>query len=193
MINFSIPWATNVNQSKISNHEPKHWTIWLDYTVFCSSNSITTFPDQHVNRIIEMEKFENKKIVSRFLEQIENTGDVSNIREFISEDYMEVYEGERYQLGIKGAIDHVQGIRRVFPDLILTIVNQMSEGEWVVTVYSATGTFIEEWFDMRPTGKQITFTGVNVDRIRDGKIVEHGGAANLMEPLLKAGVIEKKK
>ena len=42
-----------------------------------------------------------------------------------------------------------------------------------------------------PTGKPITFTGVNVDRIRDGKIIEHGGAANLMDPLLKAGVITK--
>jgi predicted ester cyclase len=42
-----------------------------------------------------------------------------------------------------------------------------------------------------PTGKPITFTGVNVDRIIDGKIVEHGGAANLLDPLLKAGVIAK--
>jgi len=46
---------------------------------------------------------------------------------------------------------------------------------------------------MKPTGKTITFTGVNVDRLKDGKIVEHGGAANLMDPLLKAGVIIKKK
>ena len=46
---------------------------------------------------------------------------------------------------------------------------------------------------MQPTGKPIKFTGVNVDRIKNGKIVEHGGAANLLEPLLKSGVIEKKK
>jgi predicted ester cyclase len=140
-----------------------------------------------------MEKTDNKIIIRRFIEQIENTGDVSNIREFISEDYVEVYEGERYQIGIKGAIDHMLGIRRVYPDLKLTIENQISEGEWVVTVYSVTGTFMDVWFDMKPTGKQITYTGVNVDRVKDGKIIEHGGAANLLDPLLKAGVIEKKK
>lgn len=145
-----------------------------------------------MNCFIDMENPENKIIVRRFIDQIENTGDVSNIREFISEDYTEVYEGKRYPIGIKGAIDHMLGIRRVYPDLKLTIENQISEGEWVVTVYSVTGTFMEEWFDMKPNGKQITFTGVNVDRIRDGKIIEHGGAANLLEPLLKAGVIEKK-
>ena len=139
-----------------------------------------------------MGKPDNKTIIRQYVERIENTGDVSNIREFISEDYTEVYEGERYPIGIQGAIDHVLGVRRVFPDLKLTIENQISEGEWVVTTYSVTGTFKDEWFGMKPTGKPITFTGVNVDRIKDGKIIEHGGAVNMFDPLLKAGVIDKK-
>ncbi|MCB2208627.1 MAG: ester cyclase [Bacteroidetes bacterium] len=140
-----------------------------------------------------MSEFENKLIIRRFIEEIENTGVVTNIHEFISENYVEVSEGERHPIGIKGAIEHVLGIRKVYPDLKLTIKNQISEGEWVVTIYSVTGTFKKEWFDMKPTGKPITFTGVNVDRIKNGKIIEHGGAANLLEPLLKAGVIIKKK
>lgn len=139
-----------------------------------------------------MEKTDNKAIIRQYVERVENTGDISNIQEFISEDYTEVYEGEHYPIGTQGAMDHILGVRRVFPDLILKIENQISEGEWVVTVYSATGTFKDEWFGMKPTGKPITFTGVNVDRIRDGKIIEHGGAVNLFDPLLKAGVIEKK-
>lgn len=139
-----------------------------------------------------MDNLDNKAIIRQYVERIENTGDVSNIGEFISQDYTEVYEGERYPIGIQGAIDHVLGVRRVFPDLKLTIENQISEGEWIVTTYSVTGTFKDEWLGMRPTGKSITFTGVNVDRIKGGKIIEHGGAANLFEPLLKAGVIDKK-
>lgn len=138
-----------------------------------------------------MKKTDNKKIISRYIDEVENTGDVSRIHEFIDEKYVEVYEGERYEIGIKGAIDHILGVRKVFPDLKLTIENQISEGEWVVSVYSVTGTFRDEWFNMKPTGKPITFTGVNVDRIKDGKIIEHGGAANLFEPLFKAGVIIK--
>ncbi|NWF90338.1 MAG: ester cyclase [Ignavibacteriaceae bacterium] len=139
-----------------------------------------------------MNKFDNKTIIRRYIEEIENTGDVSNIREFISEDYVEIYEGKHYKIGIKGATEHVLGVRRVFPDLKLTIENQISEGEWVVTSYFVTGTFMDEWFGMKPTGKPITFTGVNVDRIKDGKIIEHGVAANLLDRLMKAGVIIKK-
>jgi predicted ester cyclase len=139
-----------------------------------------------------MEAINNKAIIRRFIEEIENTGDVTNIHEFISEDYVEVHEGERHQIGIKGAIDHIQGVRHVFPDLKLSIEDQISEGEWVATVYSVTGTFKNEWFGMKPTGKPITFTGVNMDRVKDGKIIEHGGASNLLNPLLNAGAIIKK-
>ena len=140
-----------------------------------------------------MKHSNNKEIIRRYIDEVENTGDVSNIHDFIDEKYTEVYEGERYEIGIKGAIDHILGVRRVFPDLKLTIRRQISEDDWVVSVYSVTGTFMNEWFDMKPTGEPITFTGVNVDRIKDGKIIEHGGAADLFEPLFKAGVVIKKK
>jgi predicted ester cyclase len=140
-----------------------------------------------------MEKIDNKTIIRRFIEEVENTGDISKIHEYISEDYAEIHDGKRYEIGIQGAIDHVLGVRKVYPDLKLTIEHQISEGEWVVTIYSVTGTFEKEWFGMLPTGKPITYTGVNVDRIHDGKIIEHGGAANLLNPLLDAGVIMKKK
>ena len=61
-----------------------------------------------------------------------------------------------------------------------------------MSIYTVTGTFKKEWLSIQPTGKPIRFKGVNVDRIKNGKIVEHGGAANLLEPLLKSGLIEKK-
>ena len=140
-----------------------------------------------------MKNTSNKKIICRYTDEVENTGNISNIRDFIDENYTEVYEGERYEIGVQGAIEHILGVRRVFPDLKITISNQISEDDWVVSVYSVTGTFMEEWFDMKPTGKPVTFTGVNVDRIKNGKIIEHGGAANLFEPLFKAGVIVRKK
>ena len=136
---------------------------------------------------------DNKMVIRRFIEEVENTGDTSNIAEFIAEEYTEVFEGRRYSIGVQGAIDHVLGVRRVYPDLKMTIENQIAEGDWVVTVYSVTGTFTEEWLGIWPTGKHITYTGVNVDKIKDGKIVEHGGAANLLNPLLEAGAIIKKR
>lgn len=135
---------------------------------------------------------DNKTIVRRYYEELLNTGDISNIENYIADDYEEIHEGVRYKLGINGAREHIKGVRQVYPDIKLTIENQISEGEWIATIYSVTGTFKNEWLGIKPTGEKITFTGVNVDRLKHGKIIEHGGAANLLGPLLDAGVIVKK-
>ncbi|MCE1198801.1 MAG: ester cyclase [Marinilabiliales bacterium] len=139
-----------------------------------------------------MERSDNKEIMRQYVEQVENNGDLSRIEHFIAEEYAEVYEGIRYPVGVQGAIDHVLGVRQVFPDLKLTIEHQIAEGDWVVTCYTASGTFQKEWFGMKPTGQPMVFHGVNVDRFLNGKIIEHGGALNMFDPLLKAGIIEIK-
>lgn len=51
------------------------------------------------------------------------------------------------------------------------------------------GTHRGEWWGIRPTGKAIEVTAVNIDRVVDRRIVEHGGAANLLGPLLNAGAV----
>lgn len=38
--------------------------------------------------------------------------------------------------------------------------------------------------------KQLIFTGVDIDKIQDGKIVEHGGAVNTFETLFEAGIVK---
>ena len=42
---------------------------------------------------------------------------------------------------------------------------------------------------MKPTGKTAVFRGVNMDRVVDGRIVEHGGAANTLRSALEIGAI----
>ncbi len=52
------------------------------------------------------------------------------------------------------------------------------------------GTHRGEWLGISPTGLPVEVSAVNVDRIVDGRIVEHGGAANLLGPLLEIGAIQ---
>ena len=132
---------------------------------------------------------ENKILVRRYYEEVVNTGDVKRVPEFISPDYVEVHENERFPLGIDGAKDHITGVRRVYSGLQLTIEKQIAEGEWVVSVVTARGTHTGEWIGIKPTGKAVLFTSVNIDRVAGGLIVEHGGAANLLFPLLEIGAV----
>ena len=102
----------------------------------------------------------------------------------------EIHEGKKYPIGIEGAKEHIIGVRQTYPDLHLTIDNQIAEGEWVATCIKARGTHKGVWLNIKPTGKILTYTGVNVDRVINGKIVEHGGAANLLGPLIEAGALK---
>jgi hypothetical protein len=36
----------------------------------------------------------------------------------------------------------------------------------------------------------VVYTGVNADRVVGGRIVEHGGAANMLGPLLEIGAVK---
>lgn len=135
----------------------------------------------------------NKKIVKAYIETILNTGDVSNINSFISPDYTEIYQNKHYFSGIEGAKQHITGVRETYPDINLSIDQQLSDGDWVITLYTMTGTHLGSWMGIKPTGRKIKVTGVNIDKVINGKIVEHGGAANLFESLLEIGAIEIKK
>ena len=133
---------------------------------------------------------ENKRIVGRFYEEFGNTGKVDSIEEIIAPEFTEVYGGKRYPSGIEGAKAHITGVRKTYPDLHITVDRQIAEGEWVVSCITARGTHKGSWLGMKPTNRLVTFTGVNVDRVVDGKIVEHGGAVNELGPFLEIGVIK---
>jgi predicted ester cyclase len=133
---------------------------------------------------------DNKAIIRRYIGEIINTGNTEHISDFISSDYVEVFQNKTYPVRIDGAVKHTIGVRETYPDLHITIDKQIAEGEWVVTCYTMTGTHLGMWMGIKPTGKKIVCTGVNVDRLIDGKIVEHGGAANLFHSLLNIGAIK---
>jgi predicted ester cyclase len=135
-------------------------------------------------------KPDNKSIVKNYIEKVVNTGDIEIITQFISSDYVEIYNSKRCFIGINGAKEHIKGVRNTYPDLKLSIDNQIAEGEWVATCYTMRGTHTGLWMGIKPTGKRIEVTGVNIDRIIDNKIVEHGGAANMFDVLLEIGAIK---
>lgn len=59
-----------------------------------------------------------------------------------------------------------------FPDAAVEILMQFGEGDLVATRWQFTATQTGTYMDLAPTGKEITWTGAQIDRFEDGKIVE---------------------
>ena len=133
---------------------------------------------------------QNKLLIRRYYAEVVNTGDVDRVPDFVSSDYVENYNGTRNECGLEGAKAHIQGVRSTFTDLHLAIERQIAEGEWVVSQVMVRGVHTGDWMEMKPTGRVVEMYAVNVDRIINGKIVEHGGAANMLESLLSIGSVK---
>ena len=76
-----------------------------------------------------------------------------------------------------------------YPDYTVRILRQHWAAPYVVSECVMEGTHLGPWPGTVPTGKRLIFTGVNIDRVEGGKIVEHGGAVNTFETLWDAGMI----
>ena len=59
-----------------------------------------------------------------------------------------------------------------FPDVRHTVEAVITEGDLVVIRYRATGTHAGEFQGYAPTGKSVTWTGINIYRIECGRIAE---------------------
>ena len=75
-------------------------------------------------------------------------------------------------MGIDAAKASIAGYRDAFPDLKVTIEDQIAEGDRVVTRWKAKGTQQGELMGMPATGKQATVTGITIDLIKSGRITE---------------------
>lgn len=129
---------------------------------------------------------ENKQLARRLLEEVANTGAVERLPEFLSPEYVAHAGGIS---GIEGAREHFLQFRRCYPDMVVTIQGQVAEGDIVATWWVMNGTHLGAFAGVLPTGKAITLRGVNVQRIRSGRIVEQWGGSNSLEALLDLGVV----
>jgi steroid delta-isomerase-like uncharacterized protein len=114
-----------------------------------------------------------KAIARRMIEEVYGAGNLAVVDQIVPGDYVghdpAMPEPIRGPEGVKAAAG---GYRSAFPDLSLTVEAQLSEGDLVVTRWTARGTHQGELFGIAATGKQATVTGISLDKITNGKIVE---------------------
>ena len=72
------------------------------------------------------------------------------------------------------------------PDLKVVSEDMIAEGDKLVSRYTVSGTFQNDFFGIPATGKKATWTGVNIYHFNAGKIVEawwHKDNLTMLQPL----------
>ena len=114
---------------------------------------------------------ENHKAISRqMIDEVWNKG---NMEFFAQTIYPEVGihdpDNFKYDGGLEVAQQLLTMYRTAFPDIQFTVEEQVAEGDMVVTRWSARGTHLGTLRGIPPTGKQVTVTGMIMERYCDGR------------------------
>jgi steroid delta-isomerase-like uncharacterized protein len=136
---------------------------------------------------------ENKALARRELEEIFNAkGNLDAAEEIYAPNYISHQPAGNEDLrGLEAIKEFAVGLRRAYPDLQITIEDQIAEGDKVVTRLRSRGTHRGELWGIPPTGREVEVSSVSTNRTEGGKIVEHWTCADRLGMMQQLGVIEQ--
>jgi steroid delta-isomerase-like uncharacterized protein len=116
---------------------------------------------------------ENKAIFRRYVEEVWNQGRLELADEIFDRYISHQPDGLSIERGPEDVKRFLGEFRQAFPDLHISIDDQIAEGDKVMVHATVRGTHQEEFRGMSPTGKQIEERGFSVFRFsEEGKVVE---------------------
>jgi steroid delta-isomerase-like uncharacterized protein len=116
---------------------------------------------------------EPKAVVRRFWEEIWNHRNPPAAEELMAEDFVFHTPTLGTHAGRAQTLAVFAEIRTAFPDMSLEILEMIAEGGTVVTYWRTTATHCAPYCGVAPTGQQVTWSGLALHRVVDGRIVEH--------------------
>lgn len=134
---------------------------------------------------------QNKALARRGLEEVWNQGKLSTIDELVASNatYHDPNVPGGKFTGPDGLRQFVQIYRGAFPDVQISVNDQIADGDKVVTRWTATGTQKGQLMGIAPTNKHATVTGVDIARYQDGKVAEAWASYDMFGLLQQLGVV----
>jgi steroid delta-isomerase-like uncharacterized protein len=114
----------------------------------------------------------NKAIVRRFVDEILNKHDWDVSDEIVAPDYVRHMPSGQDIHGSEGLKAQVEQANEEWTDLTFIAEDMIAEEDRVAVRFLSRPTHSRTAFGIPPTGKQLTYTGVVIYRVADGKIVE---------------------
>ncbi len=130
---------------------------------------------------------ENKANVRRGFEAV-NQKNLAVFDELLTPDIV-FHNASTTNQGLEAYKQVLSMYMTAFPDLHFTIEDMIAEGDTVVVRYTTRGTHQGNFMGIPPTGKQVSGTGIFIDRIVNGKAVEQWINGDDLGLLQQLGVV----
>ena len=115
----------------------------------------------------------NKALVRRLVDEGQTQGNLGVVDELLADDFIDhsPFPGlPPTREGVKMLFGYLRG---VFPDLHVTIHEQIAEADKVMTRKTFAGTHGGEFMGIPATGRPVSFEVIDILTVRGGRLAEH--------------------
>lgn len=131
---------------------------------------------------------QNKITVRDFIDGLFTKGELGAVDTYLAEDFI----NHDPPFGVSADRDGMRSaaamMRAGFPDWHSELHQLIAEGDVVVERFTAGGTQRGEVMGVAPTGRTVALPGINIFRLRDGRIVERWGRLDDLGLLRQLGL-----
>ena len=127
--------------------------------------------------------------VQRIADEVWTGGKLELIDELVAPDFVGTSPTDGEFHGQAGFRQLVERYHSAFSNVELKIDRIVAQGDWVASHWTARGTHTAELMGIAPTGKDVTVTGMQFDRVAGGRIVESHGLFDALGMLQQLGAV----
>jgi predicted ester cyclase len=154
----------------------------------CAHKAMTTENQNNGESVMPAE--DGIAVVRRNTEEVQGRGNFEVFEELFAADFVDhTPQPGGFTPDRNGARNLYHALRTAFPDFHAEIHWQISDGDRVTTYKTYRGTHQGTFWGSAPTGRKIHFETVDVMRVRNGKITDHWGVANLLSLAQQFGLM----
>jgi steroid delta-isomerase-like uncharacterized protein len=128
-------------------------------------------------------------VVRRFIDEYQTGHDVAAAEELLAADFVDHCPFGPFSPDRDGVLALFATLFAAFPDLHVTIHQQVTEGETVTTRKTFHGTHEGEFMGIPPTGRAVAFDVIDILEVRDGRLAEHWNVVDAMALMMQLGAI----
>ena len=132
---------------------------------------------------------QNKSTVTSFIDALFTKGDLGAVDEFLAEDFVNHDPPVGVTADREGMRQAGAMFRAAFPDWHSDTGILVAEDDLVVEQFTASGTHRGEIFGVPPSDRAVSMPGINIWRLRDGRIVERWGRLDELGLMRQLGLV----
>ena len=133
---------------------------------------------------------DNEAVVRRWIEAY-NDRDLQAEADVLAPGYVAHVPGAPGPLDLEAWTQFSGSFAEAFPDIRLTVEDIFSAGEKVAARVAFHGTHRGEFQGIAPTGKEVAFSSIEVNRVVGGKVEEHWVELDLLGLMQQLGALSE--